>query len=1157
MTVVRGKQRSNSAQLADYLTEQAHELGQVRGVVATTAHEAIAELTSMSAGSRCRQELFHCSINPSPHDPTWTPAQYTRAWEVFEKVHGLAKNAFAEVWHSDDGRRHAHRVYSVVADGKAVKLSWSRISNELVGRQLEHEFGHRFLPGPNQTTVLRWLERGDETQRASAAAMRAAGLDRGPEKATMPKAEQEREQAERTGVAGPEIERLAAEAWTAAAGGEQFQAELKNRGLEITNGEKSLIFVDWTGNSHPAGRRLFVGLQKGDSLRAATHQAQATAIAAACPGPYRPLSQIRADNRRELPVAGQVPAEPKSRPAPEIDRLILAAWRETTTGAELRARLDAANLILSVGDRAGHWIVVDRTDPRDPPRAHDLTRSILAAGKAEGCTDRTKDVRPHVIARLKGLDLPTTHRTQEHQNGTPKDGSSRRAEAGRAQGPTHQSDARQHRSEPPPASRGRLHDLSEVELVRHGGRAELLLPDHVRDHVDHAAARTNYLVRRPETGGLTMSPMQQLFMQNWRALPPIASRTQEQESEREAVGDSLVGAFRGDRVAMAAAGLAESDIAAAFACRDRRNAQEQGQSQEDEQGQAAPSRQRVLQDWRALSAIPSRTDEQEGERGVAGVELVRAFRNNRGAMSAAGLSEGDIQAATAFSDRRHLMSLAGLSEDDIKDAFAYRERRDAQEQEEEQAEPAPDQSGPSRPVSEAKAEARREEARQATEAQQEASANGYGKRMEATERAEAYRKLLGAQAKITVQGAEVHVVLPGGQQIRDTGKQLICYTEGPAMARTLAEMAQARGWTEVRLQGSKDFKLDLARAVVALGITVKNPELAAEVKRFQAELANCSAMRPGGRERFHQQARSQPEHRQAQAADRRDAQPQTQHQPVRSQHEHQQTQAADRRVDPPQAQHQPSRSQAETGPVPSAHQVIERHAGRGIDTTLTRAVTAAVVNDGRLTVRYQGAELHHSRQDGSEIAGTLTADRARLMADLMVASGQKAVELTGSSHAKELLARAAVAAGLDVTNAEMRDFVDHLKAEQQRDRELKQNVASMKPAPQQAQERRPQTPAQSAPALQAMEVARLKRELAAAPTPDARYFASTRLEAAAQDEKTREMAENRRLVAAQEVVASGRGSPAEREARAYLQSRPAEQQQEAEHEAHDDEMEMD
>ena len=111
MTVVRSKQRTNAGQLADYLTrDPTAELGQVRGVIAASAQEAIAELSLLAAGSRSRAELFHASINPNPRDPAWAPEQFTRGWEVFEQVYGLGEHAYAEVYHSDDGRLHVHRV---------------------------------------------------------------------------------------------------------------------------------------------------------------------------------------------------------------------------------------------------------------------------------------------------------------------------------------------------------------------------------------------------------------------------------------------------------------------------------------------------------------------------------------------------------------------------------------------------------------------------------------------------------------------------------------------------------------------------------------------------------------------------------------------------------------------------------------------------------------------------------------------------------------------------------------------------------------------------------------------------------------------------------------------------------------------------------------
>ena len=413
MTVVRSKQRTNAGQLADYLTrDPTAELGQVRGVIAASAQEAIAELSLLAAGSRSRAELFHASINPNPRDPAWAPEQFTRGWEVFEQVYGLGEHAYAEVYHSDDGRLHVHRVYAVVRDGRAAKLSWSKITNELVGRHLEFEFGHQFVPGPNLETVLRRLERSsDPQQRAAAAAMREAGLERGPERAAGKEEEWEKEQGERTAVSAEEVSATVAEAWKLVGGeGERFQGELRRHGLALAQGDRGLLFVDWAGGVHPAGRRLFAGLSPGEG-RAASHQEQAALLAAVCSGPHPTLGQVRArlSQDADAPASGSAPRATRREKVPaqekEPGRLALAAWEHSADGTEFIARLADAGLELRPGEKAGHWVLVSGADPDQ--RKQDLVRILNSARRAAGVNQKSGAIRSEVAQRLADLTLPS------------------------------------------------------------------------------------------------------------------------------------------------------------------------------------------------------------------------------------------------------------------------------------------------------------------------------------------------------------------------------------------------------------------------------------------------------------------------------------------------------------------------------------------------------------------------------------------------------------------------------------------------------------------------------------------------------------------------------------------------------------------------------
>ena len=1342
MTVIRAKQRSHAGQLSDYLTrDPTAELGQVRGVVATSAHEAIAELSLLAAGTKCTAELFHCSINPNPADAPWTDAQYQRAWDVFEQEHGLEAHAYAEVWHRDDGRLHAHRVYAVVADGRATKLSWSRITNEKIGRRLEHEFGHQFVPGPNQARVLQWLERSrDPQQQRAAAAMRAAGLNEGPERPPSEK-EWEKDQAERTAVAVAEIERAAAEAWRAASGdGALFVAELKTRNIFLARGEKGPVLVDWAEGVHPAGRRLFAGLTKGEPGREKTHQAQGDTIFVACPpGNLPTVEQARAHARRAMaPVsAPEVLASPvEVRSSREIDRLILSAWRETSTNVEFRAQLVGAGMTLRLSED-GHWIVDDRADPQGRP--HDVVRSLLAAWKAEGIKRKTADVRPEVIQRLAGLALPNADSMrQQHgeENGKERAG---KQGAGREEA-AQKSDSRTDRREPPPGARNRLRDLSELELVPVGTGTPVLLPGNVRDRLEVLGAghdqplRRELEIREGDMGQM-ISPIVRAAANEW-----IAGKNRGQTDD--SVADALWSTANGNADVLRAAGLTDADIAECEAITarpneefatldDARDAAEQAETMEDHAVRAASLRDRAnemilngdqdaenqpevielfrqaaeLGDGDALyamgryyldgapgiepdeiealrlitlaaemgndeaqidlegfrrdedrhtistaktvadllavrdpvlrfdaldraSRLPQLSEEDrataEAHRLAAAKEIMASSRlrerarqegigervyslapreENRTAdearerafdykaqqdheyairffreAAAAGDAESSyelglyhelgVEVAQDFAEAARLYQAAadgGFPE--AVNALDALEKKRPQEQTAQQAEepvrlakrrhePAPDRSVKEaerpaqqqgedwkakkafeqldalpparlaviaagedrgkdyklwtwrwnhvtaqhkqeleRKIATARQEhskARQQEPRQVSAREKDrgveqpqemgATAQRGAPEMWPADRAAAYRQLVGERARVVVHDNEVHVTLPSGRQIRDTGNAITTDREGDrATARMMMQMVQARGWREASLIGTKPFKLELARAAVELGIMVKNAELAGDVARFKKELEATAHMRPADRVQ---------ELAEAPAHGRR----------------------AVRNVDQIQP---PAQETAST-----VHERIEQYAGRALDQALTRGVEDAVVETGIDIVFGGGARLSHTAEAGAELQGPLTAERAQLMAELMIGHGESAVTLTGSAHAKEVMCRAAVRVGLDVSNPELRHLVDQLKKEQTQTRERQAHVAAMRPD-RPAQERQPQHREQSAAALAEMELARLRRELAVATSAVERMRAADRLARATQDQAIRQHAEDVRLEAARQVLAEG------------------------------------
>lgn len=111
------------------------------------------------------------------------------------------------------------------------------------------------------------------------------------------------------------------------------------------------------------------------------------------------------------------------------------------------------------------------------------------------------------------------------------------------------------------------------------------------------------------------------------------------------------------------------------------------------------------------------------------------------------------------------------------------------------------------------------------------------------ENAEAWRDVMDAHPKLVKSVSEhsshVDVHLTDGSTVRDTGMRLTAETITPKVAEAMALGAVEKGWTEVQLTGSKEEKETMARAMVARGINVLNPEMQRFVNGPECERARA------------------------------------------------------------------------------------------------------------------------------------------------------------------------------------------------------------------------------------------------------------------------------------------------------------------------------
>lgn len=89
---------------------------------------------------------------------------------------------------------------------------------------------------------------------------------------------------------------------------------------------------------------------------------------------------------------------------------------------------------------------------------------------------------------------------------------------------------------------------------------------------------------------------------------------------------------------------------------------------------------------------------------------------------------------------------------------------------------------------------------------------------------------------------EVEIHFRDGSELKDAGDKLLLSGKAtPQKADLMVQIAVAKGLTEVRLRGTKEFKRDLAKSCFEHGVAVLNPEM----RKYMADLAVAMPERAG------------------------------------------------------------------------------------------------------------------------------------------------------------------------------------------------------------------------------------------------------------------------------------------------------------------------
>lgn len=235
--IIKGRSRSGADELSAHLgrvdTNERMEVLEVRGVVAQDVKGALREMAAVAAGTRCKSNLYHASINVRAEERI-DAAQWRETITTLETRLGLTGQPRVVVMHEKHGREHVHIVWSRINVARmcAIPDSHNYRAHEEVSREMERVFGHAHTQGAHH-------DRGETVR---------------PDRTLSHK---EQQQASRTGV---DIVALKAEVtalWQTTDTGRALKAALAEKGYILAQGNRrDFVIVDSGGGIHSLARRI-------------------------------------------------------------------------------------------------------------------------------------------------------------------------------------------------------------------------------------------------------------------------------------------------------------------------------------------------------------------------------------------------------------------------------------------------------------------------------------------------------------------------------------------------------------------------------------------------------------------------------------------------------------------------------------------------------------------------------------------------------------------------------------------------------------------------------------------------------------------------------------------------------------------------------------
>lgn len=250
--IVRGGQRSNGGQLADYFLSL-QDNSSVRILEASFAFdhtdgeafrsefiELEQEAFQSSKSALFKEAWYHAQINPEPpFDKQMSDADWIRAADILAEKQGLSGHERKMVLQEKNGRIHLHVAWCRLnpETGKIAELPFNYARNVEAQREISIALGHPITASKFDGS----LDMG----------RRAPDYD-------------EKQMSERAGYYARD---LIKEAWEQSDNGWAFRAALEDKGLILANGRRGVMAIDQAGGKHLLHRRLskeFPHLRKAD-----------------------------------------------------------------------------------------------------------------------------------------------------------------------------------------------------------------------------------------------------------------------------------------------------------------------------------------------------------------------------------------------------------------------------------------------------------------------------------------------------------------------------------------------------------------------------------------------------------------------------------------------------------------------------------------------------------------------------------------------------------------------------------------------------------------------------------------------------------------------------------------------------------------------------